>query len=487
MKRSLPPIRLAGRSLGRSLGHLHRVGLFCVTAAALAATCGTAGAGIVTLGPNPVALPNCPDPVLPGKCAVDTAAQVDGVVGNLSAVRIGQSGQGSLLIGDSASLLVNRLDLAPGIPWVPDVVVGDNVGSIASLVVRGSGQLDISVPAAFPFNGGLVIGAFAAPLGYVGASTTMAILDGGSVRVDKPGGVGMGSAVFVGQAADSNSSLLLDGGIGAFGAPALGARLDTTGNLSIGRLGTGTVALARNADVTANLVVMSTVGASGNSILHVGVNSTLNASGILAGIGLTANAPGFDPNSPNHGTALISVRDTGFINAAIVLGKGGTLMGNGVVGPLVSNFGGTIRPGFSPGRLTIAGDYADVGGRIEIEISSIGADFLDVLGNLSLDGTDIEFQFIDGFAPDAGFTYDFINAGGLMDLQNVRYSFSGLQAGFQFDVRSDPNSGVLSFMALTAGTSVPEPDILALLGLAGLAAGVATRRRPSARPYSLPA
>ena len=100
MKRSLPLIRLVGRSLGRSLGHLHRVGLFCVAAAALAATGGTAEAGIVTLGPNPVALPNCPDPVLPGKCAVDTAAQVDGVVGNLSAVRIGQSGQGVELARD---------------------------------------------------------------------------------------------------------------------------------------------------------------------------------------------------------------------------------------------------------------------------------------------------------------------------------------------------------------------------------------------------
>jgi hypothetical protein len=51
----------------------------------------------------------------------------------------------------------------------------------------------------------------------------------------------------VGQGAGSNSSLVLDGGIG-FGNQALGARLDTTGNLSIGRLGTGSVALARNAD-----------------------------------------------------------------------------------------------------------------------------------------------------------------------------------------------------------------------------------------------
>jgi hypothetical protein len=481
MKSSVPPIH----SLGRSLRKLHRVGLSCITAAALAAIGTAAQAAVVTLGPNPVPLPNCPDPGLPGKCAVDTAAQVLGPVGNLSAVRIGQSGQGSLLIGDSASLSVSRLDLAPGVPWVPDVVVGDNVGSIASLAVRGSGRLDITVPAAFPFNGGLVIGAFAAPQGHLGASTTMSIMDGGHVRVEKPGGTGVGSAVFVGQAAGSNSSLLLDGGIGAFGAPALGATLDTTGNLSIGRLGTGTVALFRNAKASANLVAMSTVGASGSSFLGVGVNSTLTAAGILAGIGLSPNAPGYDPNSKDHGTALVSVRDTGFINAPIVLGRGGTLMGNGVIGSLVSNFGGTIRPGFSPGTLTILGDYVDVGGHIEIEIGSNGSDFLDVLGKLSLDGTTIEFKFIDGFAPDAGFSYDFIDADGLVDLTDVHYSFSGLQAGFQFDVRSDPGSGILSFTALTAGTSVPEPGMPALLGLAGLAAWATRRRGTSIRLASM--
>lgn len=160
-------------------------------------------------------------------------------------------------------------------------------------------------------------------------------------------------------------------------------------------------------------------------------------------------------------------------------------MGNGVIGSLVSNFGGTIRPGFSPGTLTILGDYVDVGGHIEIEIGSNGSDFLDVLGKLSLDGTTIEFKFIDGFAPDAGFSYDFIDADGLVDLTDVHYSFSGLQAGFQFDVRSDPGSGILSFTALTAGTSVPEPGMPALLGLAGLAAWATRRRGTSIRLASM--
>jgi hypothetical protein len=164
-----------------------------------------------------------------------------------------------------------------------------------------------------------------------------------------------------------------------------------------------------------------------------------------------------------------------------VLGKGGTLMGTGSVGGSVSNFGGTIRPGFSPGTLTIAGDYVDVGGHIEIEIGGpTNSDFIDVAGNLSLKGTSIEFKFIDGFAPAAGFTYDFIDADGSVvigdDLTDkpVTYSFSGLQPGFQFDV-SDIRRCVLTFTARTAGTALPEPGLPALLGAgrAGRVGGVA--------------
>jgi hypothetical protein len=461
--------------MNRSHVPVRSLRLTVACAAAFALWASGAQAAVVTLGPNPTALPACPDPLLPGKCAVDTAAQVVDTVSNLSVVRIGQSGQGSLLIGDNANLFVNRLDLAPGIPFAPDVVVGDNVGSAASLIVRGSGQLALDVPATYPFNGGLVIGPFAAPQGVVGASTTMSILDGGRVRVDKAGGVGLGSAVFVGSGAGSNSSLVLDGGIGGFGNPALGARLDTTGNLSIGRLGTGSVTLARNADATANLVVMSTIDASGSSTLHVGVNSSLTAAGILAGIALTADAPGYDPNSPNHGTALISTRDNGFINAAIVLGQGATLMGTGTVGPLVTNLGGTIRPGFSPGTLHIDGSLTDVGGHIEIEIGPNGSDFLDVAGDLSLTGTSIEFKFIDGFAPETGFSYAFLDAGGSIDLTDVHYSFSGLQPGFQFTVSDPDPNGVFTFVAASDGRAIPEPPLPALLGLAWLAAWVARR------------
>ena len=63
----------------------------------------------------------------------------------------------------------------------------------------------------------------------------------------------------------------------------------------------------------------------------------------------------------------------------------------------------------------------------------------------------------------------------------MKYSVSGLQPGFRFDVRSDPNSGVFSFTALTAGASLPEPGTPALLGLAGLAAWAVRRRQGQGR------
>lgn len=444
----------------------------------------TAQADIVTLGPSPQALPNCPANVLslPGLCLVETAAQVRDVVADYSKVRIGRSGVGSLLIDSGANLIVNRTELAPGVPSNPDVIVGDDPGSAASLLVRNGGQLQITAPASANNFLQLGVGVFAAPVGHIGPSTVVNIFEGGRISVVKAGGggVGIGSAVAVGVAPGSNSLMLLDGGINGFGNQALRARLDTNGNLSIGREGTGSVDLFRFSDLTANLIYLAAVGTEGRAQLNVGVGSVLQASAIMAGIAVSAAPPGYDTNSPNHGTGVISTRGDGVINAAIVLGTGGVLMGTGTVGPSVLNYGGIIRPGFSPGRLTIDGSYTDIGGRIEIEIGPHGSDFLDVLGALSLQGTAIEFRFVDGFAPSAGFNVDFLDADGGLSLVGLQLSFSGLEPGFLFALDIDLESGQLAFRALNDGVAVPEPGMFMLLGLAGLAAVEATRRRRTA-------
>jgi hypothetical protein len=232
---------------GRSIRRL-------VLSVVLAGGAAAAQAQITTTGPNPGPLPDCPLAGLPWACIVNAPAQANGVVGNYEQLRIGQQGSGSLTIGSGAELVLNS-NVRPD----PLLVVGDNVGASGALSVVNGGRLSINVPAAG--NGliaGLFIGPFAAPsnappgpLGGPSPSTVALIADGGVVSVTKQGGVGVVRR-WPGFGVGSNSSLVLDGGIGSFGSPAVGATLVTTGNLSIGREGTGVVSLNRNATASAD-------------------------------------------------------------------------------------------------------------------------------------------------------------------------------------------------------------------------------------------
>lgn len=220
-------------------------------------------AQIVTIGPNPQALPGCPFSGQGYLCVVEGAAQVLGPVGSFDEVRLGllSSGYnngGGLVIGSGALLNLN------GATNPAAMVVGADVGRAGSLSVVDGGQLNINAQNG---PGGLLLGLFAAPndapLGLGGtpqASTTAFIANGGAVSVTKQGGAGISAAVGVGYGLGSNSSLVLDGGIGGFGSAALGATLTTGGNLSIGRQGTGAVDLFRNATVNANTVYVASFG-----------------------------------------------------------------------------------------------------------------------------------------------------------------------------------------------------------------------------------
>ena len=112
-------------------------------------------------------------------------------------------------------------------------------------------------------------------------------------------------------------------GIGNFGSPALGATLTTSGNLSIGRQGTGSVALTRNANLSANQINMSVIDGQGISSLVVGFQSTVNTAVVNAGIGYNAMGLG-DRTVAAHGTAGVVVRDaSSTLNSTLLLGTGG--------------------------------------------------------------------------------------------------------------------------------------------------------------------
>jgi hypothetical protein len=169
---------------------------------------------------------------------------------------------------------------------------------------------------------------------------------------------------------------------------------------------------------------------------------------------------------------------------ALTVGPGGTLQGNGVIFGNVNVAGGTsnfdparIFPGFSPGTLTIDGDYEQHGGLLGIEIAGTVPgefDVLKVTGDVTLRG-DLVLHFIDGFAPRQGDEFMFLDVDGALSGQFANIQLRGLRPGFQFDLR--PDAGGLTMIALNDGIAVPEPLSSMLLVLGGLAMLRLRRRR----------
>ncbi|EDY82599.1 hypothetical protein VDG1235_2222 [Verrucomicrobiia bacterium DG1235] len=100
--------------------------------------------------------------------------------------------------------------------------------------------------------------------------------------------------------------------------------------------------------------------------------------------------------------------------------SGGSLGGSGTVNADVSNTGGTVGPGNSPGILSVLGDYAQTAGAsLLVEIGGLVAgtqfDVLDVSGVATLAGL-LDLQLIDGFLGSiaAGDEFTFMNYSSLV-------------------------------------------------------------------------
>jgi uncharacterized repeat protein (TIGR01451 family) len=94
---------------------------------------------------------------------------------------------------------------------------------------------------------------------------------------------------------------------------------------------------------------------------------------------------------------------------------GGTLQGAGVITGNVTNLGGTVLPGSSPGILRIAGNYTQgPTGTLNIELGGVVSgtqyDLLDVTGAASLSGT-LDVSLINSFTPISGTVFRVMNFG----------------------------------------------------------------------------
>ena len=196
-----------------------------------------------------------------------------------------------------------------------------------------------------------------------------------------------------------------------------------TGNVSLDKLGTGTLTLA-------------------------GANT-------LAGI-----------TSVNGGTLEID----GSITGSVIVGADGVLGGSGSVGAITVQEGGIFSPGHSPGALDVSGDLLLAPGStylVDLNGSNPGTEYdqTRVSGRVSLDGAILLLVF--GFTPSAGETFGILENDGT---DPIIGSFSGLAEGEVFT--AEGRSFVISYLGgtgndifITSPVPLPGSVVMFLSGL----------------------
>jgi hypothetical protein len=185
-----------------------------------------------------------------------------------------------------------------------------------------------------------------------------------------------------------------------------------------------------------------------------GGTTTIDAGSILDNTGFTYTQTGSNTTTNVNGTLKASLVDI----------KGGTLEGSGTITGSLTEEGGQLNPGNSPGTFNVSGNYTQTaGGTLDIELGTSSFDILAITGTGTFAGALDIFSF-GGFTPSDGETFQIINYGSLgSDGFATPTSFIP-----NFTFTQDFSS---TFITLTAHSTVtvPEPSTMFLLA-AGLAA-----------------
>lgn len=246
-----------------------------------------------------------------------------------------------------------------------------------------------------------------------------------------------------------------------------GSIWNNSGPVNVGYSGNGSLNISDGGQVdTAVLLVGSQPGSSGAITIQSGGQLTNTGSAFVGGLA--------------GSTASVLVDAASWTNTGcLYIGTGGgpgavTVMDSGKLMSACTVVGGQGSLTADPSTVDVNGDFTlDPGGVLSLDIAGTAPGSfsdLDITGSGFFDGT-IDFDFIDGFAPLAGETFDLINATGGADLSTATFEIEGLEPGFDYSIVN----GVLT--ASNDGVSdTPEPNSAWLLAGALSCVLLAARR-----------
>ncbi len=297
------------------------------------------------------------------------------------------------------------------------------------------------------------------------------------------------------------SSLLLTADSGSVNVTGSGSSLTSTNTISVGATsGSSGAMTVQNGGLVSSMYgqVGSLAGATGTaSITGAGsqwmVNETFNI-GTGGGPGTLTVSNGAQVGSGVSSTGLSTLVGTGTGSMGAVLVNGGyfntqglVIGGSGGTGTMTVTDSSVSASGIveigNQGTLALdSGTFAvgnsftlDSGGALRFGIgSATGYPLLNISNDIGDFNGTIDFDFINGFAPAAGETFNLIFSDGAPDnFSGATYEVTGLQPGFQYALLNEPAG--LEFEALNSGvssTGTPEPSNVGMIAFAMFLAGL---------------
>jgi Ca2+-binding RTX toxin-like protein len=256
--------------------------------------------------------------------------------------------------------------------------------------------------------------------GYFGA-------EGGTMTVNGSGTLGLPTVGMSGGTFDGTRNRSIDtlyamaGTLGGTNTTTVAVFSKTIGELTIG---SGlTLALSGEANfTTGDICIDGTLRIENTFTIGVGAGDLACGSGghidLTAPNGrLTSTGSGtFNFNVHVNSAGEIDLGDAPAFNfqAGLTLLAGGSLTGIGTAGGEITNQAGVVRPGASPGVLTIDGDYTQgPGGTLEVELNGTTPetefDVLDVTGDAQLAGK-LHIVRGSGFTPSGTTTFQIVKS-----------------------------------------------------------------------------